>query len=97
DGEATGYDYREVVNASGSIPDSGVGIPGFVAGMARLHRAHGTLPWATLLGPAVEIAEEGGPVSGFLAMTLSIPVGQQRTDGLPHFRRPDGSLLREGD
>ncbi|GGK70823.1 gamma-glutamyltranspeptidase [Ornithinimicrobium pekingense] len=97
DGEVTSYDYREVVNAEGDIPSTGVGIPGFVAGMARLHRTHGTLPWPALLAPAVELAEEGGPVSGFLAMTLSIPTGQQYTASLEHFRRADGAPLREGD
>lgn len=97
DGEALNYDYREVVNTSGAIPASGTGIPGFVAGMARLHEQHGTLEWAALLEPAIEIAETGGPVSGYLAGTIAGRPGRTVTSGLPHFNRPDGSPLREGD
>lgn len=97
DGEALNYDYREVVNDGGAIPASGTGIPGFVAGMAALHDAHGTLEWSDLLEPAIEIAEQGGPVSGYLAGTIAGEVGAAVTGGLPHFARSDGSPLREGD
>ncbi|MFV3074052.1 gamma-glutamyltransferase [Niveispirillum fermenti] len=39
-----------------------VGVPGVVAMMARAHAAHGKLPWATLFGPAIALADEGVPV-----------------------------------
>ncbi|KGM09375.1 hypothetical protein N868_02390 [Cellulomonas carbonis T26] len=91
------YDYREVVNRSGSVPASGVGVPGFVKGMAELHAEHGVLEWATLLGPAIEIAEDGGPVSGYLARTIGSDLGRAVTSGLAHFTRDDGSPLQEGD
>ncbi|EYR65178.1 hypothetical protein N866_10130 [Actinotalea ferrariae CF5-4] len=97
DGEAVNYDYREVVNAAGVIPPTGTGIPGFVAGMAELHEEHGTLEWAALLEPAIEIAETGGPVSGYLARTIDRELGRAVTAGLPHFRRADGTPLQEGD
>lgn len=96
-GTATNYDYREVVNEAGIVPPSGTGVPGFVAGMERLHRDHGTLAWAELLEPAIEIAEAGGPVSRYLANTLNGERGRQVTAGLAHFRRPDGSPLQAGD
>src|SRR5699024_5211855 len=35
--DPTFYDYREVVNNHGEIPESGTGIPGFTAGMGKLH------------------------------------------------------------
>ncbi|WP_225752603.1 gamma-glutamyltransferase [Actinotalea sp. Marseille-Q4924] len=97
DGQALNYDYREVVDVTGTVPASGTGIPGFVAGMARLHEQHGTLEWAALLEPAIRIAEAGGPVSGYLAGTIGGEPGRAVTSGLPHFNRPDGSPLREGD
>ncbi|MGF1661284.1 MAG: gamma-glutamyltransferase [Kineosporiaceae bacterium] len=97
DGVATNYDYRDVVNRSGTIPDGGAGIPGFVAGMERLHADHGSLPWADLLDPAIRIAAEGAPVSRYLAGSIGDRTGQRVTGGLAHFRRPDGAPLVEGD
>ena len=34
-------------------------VPGSVAGLAEAHRLFGTLPWAVLLEPAIELAREG--------------------------------------
>ncbi|WP_369375152.1 gamma-glutamyltransferase [Promicromonospora sp. Populi] len=97
DGTATNYDYREVVNQAGQIPDSGAGIPGFVAGMERLHSDGGTLPWAELLQPAIEIAQNGAPVSRYLASQISGYPGPEVTSSLPQFRRDDGTVLQQGD
>lgn len=97
DGSAQNYEYREVVNQAGRIPEGGAGIPGFVAGMERLHRDHGNLPWADLLAPAIQIADSGGPVSRYLASSINSPYGQDITRSLPQFRRADGTPLREGD
>ncbi|GAB2487351.1 gamma-glutamyltransferase [Promicromonospora xylanilytica] len=97
DGEATNYEYREVVNQAGRIPEGGAGIPGFVAGMERLHADHGTLPWADLLAPAIKIAHTGGPVSRYLASSINSPYGLDITGPLPQFQREDGTPLQEGD
>lgn len=35
------------------------GVPGTVDGMWEVHKKYGTLPWKTLVNPAVEIAENG--------------------------------------
>lgn len=40
-----------------------VGIPGTVAALAAAHQRWGKLPWATLLAPAISLAESGAPVS----------------------------------
>ncbi|MGF1645904.1 MAG: gamma-glutamyltransferase [Kineosporiaceae bacterium] len=97
DGVATNYDYRDVVNQTGTLPDGGAGIPGFVAGLARLHDEHGSLPWQDLLAPAIRVAAEGAPVSRYLAGSINDRTGQRVTGGLAHFRRPDGQPLQEGD
>lgn len=97
DGMAANYDYRDVVNASGDIPRGGAGIPGFVAGLERLHADHGSLPWQDLLQPAIRLARDGVPVSHFLAGAISSGSGQRATGDLPQFRDPDGRPLGEGD
>lgn len=97
DGAARNYDYREVVNQDGTIPATGTGVPGFVAGMAKLHEDYGSLDWPTLLQPAIEIAESGGPVSAYLAGAINSVLGRAVTAPLPHYKRADGAPLQEGD
>lgn len=46
-----------------AIPSgSSVGVPGLVAMLALAHKEHGRLPWATLLAPAIALAETGLPM-----------------------------------
>lgn len=40
-----------------------VGVPGTVAGLYKAHQSKGSLPWETLLEPAIKLAEEGFPSS----------------------------------
>ena len=47
-----------------------VGVPGTVAGFAKAHERHGKLPWARLVGPAVDLAAEGFVLTGNLARSL---------------------------
>lgn len=95
-GATANYDYREVADASGKVPESGTGIPGFVAGMARLHEEHGTVAWPDLLAPAVALAEDGAPVSRYLADTIGAPLGRRVTRSLKHFQGAGGRPLAEG-
>lgn len=44
-----------------------VGVPGSVDGMVRLHERFGTLPWADLIAPAIELAETGFPITALQA------------------------------
>lgn len=48
-----------------------VAIPGEVAGLLTLHEKHGTLPLATVMGPAIELAENGFPVGQILAAFIA--------------------------
>lgn len=44
------------------------GVPGAVAGLWELHRRYGTLPWHSLVAPAVRLAEEGFPLDSMQAL-----------------------------
>lgn len=96
EGEPTFYDYREVVNNDGEIPDSGTGIAGFTAGMGKLHEDHGSMQWAELLAPARELAAEGFDVSEFLALRMTQPSGPAAVTDLEHYA-PGGEPLSEGE
>ncbi|HPR62606.1 MAG TPA: gamma-glutamyltransferase [Thermoanaerobaculia bacterium] len=43
------------------------GVPGTPAGLEELHRMCGTLPWSTLVAPAISLAKDGFPISRGLA------------------------------
>jgi gamma-glutamyltranspeptidase/glutathione hydrolase len=52
------------------IPNAGPlswSVPGCVDGWAELHKKFGTKPWAELLKPAIDYAEQGFPVSEVIA------------------------------
>lgn len=55
------------------IPDLSVnghkasGVPGMVDGMVKAHEAFGTLPWADLVQPAIDLARNGFPVTAIQA------------------------------
>lgn len=40
-----------------------VATPGTIAGLYEAHRRYGRLPWKTVVAPAIQLAEEGFPVS----------------------------------
>jgi gamma-glutamyltranspeptidase / glutathione hydrolase len=76
-----------------------VGVPGTVAAWSKMHARFGHLPLATVLGPAIRLAESGFPISPDLARAM---VSERRR--LDHFaasRRlyfnADGSPRPEGD
>ena len=75
-----------------------VGVPGLVAMLEMAHKKYGRLPWATLFGPAIALAEKGVPVSHKLAMELrAFPQIAAMPDVKRMFTKPDGTLVAEGD
>ena len=94
--EPTFYDYREVVNNDGVLPESGTGIPGFTAGMGKLYEDYGSMEWEELLAPARELAAEGFDISEFLALRMAQPGGPEAITDLEHYA-PGGQPLEEGD
>jgi gamma-glutamyltranspeptidase / glutathione hydrolase len=87
------YDYREIVPESG-IPDSDIGVPGFVKGMMELHGDFGSAEWEDLLDPAISLAESA-EVSELLSQQLQSGQGRLSADQLAHFY-PEGTPLSEG-
>ena len=51
------------------------GVPGTVAGLWYAHKRYGTLPWADLVQPAIDLAEKGFPVTDWLASALDQRAG----------------------
>ncbi len=75
DGESAALDAREVAPAAVDVavyaenPELikrgplAVGVPGYVQGVHALHSRFGSRPWAELIEPAIELAEQGVEVS----------------------------------
>ncbi|CAG7943736.1 unnamed protein product [Penicillium salamii] len=51
------------------------GVPGEIRGLETLHKKYGTLPWATLVQPAVQTAREGFTVGKDLVRYMESAVG----------------------
>jgi gamma-glutamyltranspeptidase/glutathione hydrolase len=48
-----------------------IGVPGTVAGLYLAHQKYGSLPWAELVQPAIDLAENGFPLSWSLLSTAT--------------------------
>ncbi len=115
-GKSYSLDGREIAPASASaefyrenpktirIGAHSVGVPGYVQGVWAMHERFGSMPWAELIEPAIELAEQGVPVSIWhhnivnrVAKTLeAFPETQriQTVDGAPP---PLGWKLKQED
>ncbi|MEE4382147.1 MAG: gamma-glutamyltransferase [Pseudomonadales bacterium] len=76
-----------------------VATPGVVANLARLHAEQGSLPWATVLAPAIRLAEHGFELLPGEAARHAYALEAIRDD--PGFRanflKPDGSTYAAGE
>ncbi len=104
DGTSTSFDFREVAPAAArpatflveGKPDedfrhergTAVGVPGSVAGLHAAWRRHGQRPWASLLAPAIRLADRGFEVSPVLARSLE--------EAWPRLSRHEGSRAAFG-
>ena len=88
-----------VVSNSNHIGILAVGVPGTVAGLYKAHQDLGSLPWADLLAPAVQLAREGIPIT--YALQSGFSRNSRRFAGYPasaaKFSRQDGSGYELGD
>ncbi len=88
--------FREAVNGGRSV-----GTPGVPRLLETAHRKHGKLPWARLFKPAIELAEQGFPLSnrvhallqrkGALGSEAAARAYFLTVDGTP---KPAGTMLR---
>jgi gamma-glutamyltranspeptidase / glutathione hydrolase len=75
-----------------------VGVPGAVAMLELAHKKYGKLAWAKLFEPAIQLAENGFPVTKKLARLLAAnPDIAAMPDIKRYFARPDGTLVKAGD
>ena len=91
-------DGRPLPFAEAAASGLAVGTPGAVRALTAAHAAHGRLPWAQLLQPALRLAEDGFLVSPRLAGSLA--QGEPlKADPAARavFHRPDGAPLQAGD
>ncbi|MCI3923733.1 gamma-glutamyltransferase [Paenibacillus sp. TRM 82003] len=101
----SGERYTPEIYASAgakAIPHRGVNsvvtVPGMVDAWWELWNGRGRLPWAELLRPAAEYAEEGFPISRNLAYWIRKDEADIRaSEPLSRIYVRDGKLLGEGD
>jgi len=75
-----------------------VGVPGSVAGLEEAHRRWGSKPWASLLAPAIRLAEQGIEVSKGTAASLVRKTDDlARDDTAGSIFMPGGNPLAAGD
>ena len=84
-----------------SIPYLGpltVSVPGAVDGWYELHERYGRLPMAEILAPSIEYAEEGFPVTEFIADLWQENVQSRREfPGVKEIYMPGGEAPKTGD
>lgn len=75
------------------------GVPGSVDGMVQVHKKFGKLTWATLLQPAIDLAEKGVILTAREALGLNrIKADLQKFNpNTNYFLRKDGREWQEGD
>ncbi|MCD2324451.1 gamma-glutamyltransferase [Sphingomonas sp. IC-56] len=77
----------------------GVAIPGTVAGLWEAHKRFGSLPWGTLIAPAIAMAREGVILSDDEAQANADQKKAMSDDpaALAVFFKPDGSAYKAGE
>ncbi|MSP04155.1 MAG: gamma-glutamyltransferase [Acetobacteraceae bacterium] len=75
-----------------------VGVPGAVRMLEAVHKAHGKLPWADLIAPAIALAAKGFPVSPRLAAAIAADEAQLKRHPAirAYFLRPNGTPMPAG-
>lgn len=103
-GAAGAMDFNKVtINFGPATQDfylgrGSVAVPGNIAGLCRLAADYGRLPLATLLEPAMRLAEEGVVLEPFQADTADLlsPL-YTHTEGIRRVFAPNGRILQAGE
>ncbi len=74
-------------------------VPGAPAGLEAVHRAYGSLPWAELIAPALELARDGVKLNRAQAHLHAILdlILRHGAEGRRLYSREDGGRLQPGD
>lgn len=107
---AIAFDFREVAPAAASqnmysknstlqlYGGLSVAVPGELAGLYLVWQQYGTLPWKSLVEPAIQLAEKGFEVRPYLASAINMSSTLILADeGMKEVFAPNGILLRAGD
>ncbi len=81
------------------IGEASCAVPGAAAGLEALHRSYGSLPWAELLRPAIELARAGLDLNrpqAHLHAILDL-ILRHSDEGRRLYSKADGSRLGPGD
>jgi gamma-glutamyltranspeptidase / glutathione hydrolase len=89
------FDYREIAPINGVPPTSDIGVPGFVAGMDRIHDELGTVEIDDLIEYAARLAESGIEVDPYLNERLQGAAHRLPIHLLPRYF-PDGQAIAAG-
>jgi len=82
---------------SSTIGYGAVSVPGLVAGLTAALERHGSLPLATVIAPAIRLAEDGFVVDSLLALSITQYRGKLERFAGGDLLVPDGRPLRTGD
>jgi len=75
-----------------------VGVPGTVAGLYMAHQKYGKLPWAILVQPAIELAENGFDLPWSLSSAAEFFAENSNIQFLKdYFRKDNGELTEFGE
>ncbi len=108
------FDFREVAPAklstksfvrNGKLDPSlsrfgglAVGVPGEIAGLSKLRKEFGRLPWQQLVQPAADLARKGFAASYHFARAAAIVVGFLGPEKLlSKWLSPKGKIIERGD
>lgn len=84
--------------ASQSSGPLSIAVPSELAGLYKAWKLYGKLPWARLVMPAYNLAQNGFQVSLYLHMQLETTINGVLTDeGLRRVFTTNGTLLKVGD
>jgi hypothetical protein len=75
-----------------------VAIPGEIRGFYEVHSKFGKLPWNSLVGPSIQLAQEGFPVTAVMEQRLDEDRDSiMKSETFRSVYAPNGTLLRRGD
>ncbi|MDG2376432.1 MAG: gamma-glutamyltransferase, partial [Woeseiaceae bacterium] len=76
-----------------------VGVPGTVAGLELAHQRFGSMPWADLVQPAIDLARDGMPISWYLHDSFKRlnTYWERYPSSAKIFLKEDGTFYMPGD